>query len=373
MDQNLPGYQSVISQLVAAVVGKGAIYYVTIASTLCVLCLSANTSFIDFPRLCRLVAEDDYLPRSFTVIGRRLVFSVGILFLALASGLLLFVFEGITDRLIPLYAVGAFTAFVLSQSGMVAHWRRAALALQGSKTSDAPQASKAAEGVDPPTTRTGAHVRAAVNATGAVTTAVALGIILIAKFSEGAWITIIVIPLLITLFKGVNRHYRRLAKQVAQSGPLAFGESEPPVVVVAIRGWDKLACKSLRLAMWISSDVIALHLTNLAGDEEATDPLVTDWPRLIEKPAEKSGSPPPKLWVVDTPYRTFVEPIMDQIGKIERQFPGRQIAVMIPTLVEKHWWQRLLHSRHADRLRTALLERDDRRTLVISVPWHIHD
>ena len=124
MDQNLPGYQSVLSQLTAAVVGRGWCYYLTICSVLAVLSLSANTSFVDFPRLCRLIAQDDFLPRSFAISGRRLVYTFGVLFLTAAAGLLLVVFDGITDRLIPLYAVGAFTAFTLSQAGMVMHWRK---------------------------------------------------------------------------------------------------------------------------------------------------------------------------------------------------------------------------------------------------------
>src|SRR6202044_1960947 len=123
MDQNQSDYQSVLSQLIGAVVGPGWFYDMTIGSILAVLCLSANTSFVDFPRLCRLIAKDDFLPRAFASIGRRLVYSVGVLFLAIASGLLLAAFRGITDKLIPLYAVGAFLAFTLSQSGMVMHWR----------------------------------------------------------------------------------------------------------------------------------------------------------------------------------------------------------------------------------------------------------
>jgi amino acid transporter len=125
MGQTKPGYQSVLSQLVGAVYGRGLFYYVTIGSVLAVLCLSANTSFVDFPRLCHLVAEDGFLPRPFAIPGRRLVYSVGILFLATGAGGLLIAFGGITDRLIPLFAVGAFLSFTLSQAGMAAHWRRA--------------------------------------------------------------------------------------------------------------------------------------------------------------------------------------------------------------------------------------------------------
>lgn len=171
MDQSAPGYQSVLSQLIMAVSGRGWFYYLTIAAILAVLCLSANTSFVDFPRLCRLLARDGFLPRAFAMPGRRLVYSAGILFLAGAAALLLIVFDGITDRLIPLFAIGAFLAFTLSQAGMAVHWWRA----------------RAKEGI-------AAYLRLIINGGGAVATLVALGVILIAKFMEGAWITVAVIP-----------------------------------------------------------------------------------------------------------------------------------------------------------------------------------
>jgi amino acid transporter len=173
MDQNIAGYQSVLSQLVGAIVGRGWFYYVTIAAILAVLCLSANTSFVDFPRLCRLIAKDEFLPNYFAAIGRRLVYSTGVLCLAIAAGALLVGFKGITDDLIPLYAVGAFLAFTLSQSGMVFHWRK--------QLKDSTAAGKEKIRV---------RVRQCVNGVGAIATAAALTIILLAKFAEGAWITI---------------------------------------------------------------------------------------------------------------------------------------------------------------------------------------
>ncbi|HMB03820.1 MAG TPA: APC family permease, partial [Isosphaeraceae bacterium] len=178
MDQSRPGYQSVLSQLVAAVFGRGIFYYVSIGSLLAVLCLSANTSFVDFPRLCRLIALDGFLPRAFTTVGRRLVYSVGIAFLTVTAGLLLAVFGGITEHLIPLFAIGAFLAFTLSQAGMVMHWRKQ---LRDSK-----------EGA------THSRVKLAVNGLGAAATASALGVILVAKFRDGAWITVLALPALLT-------------------------------------------------------------------------------------------------------------------------------------------------------------------------------
>ena len=177
MDQSRPGYQSVLSQLVAAVFGRGVVYYITITNLLVILCLSANTSFVDFPRLCRLVATDRFLPLSFALYGRRLVNTVGIVFLAGAAGLLLVGFDGITEHLIPLYAVGAFLAFTLSQAGMVWHWRRQ---LKTAKHS-APHAWS----------------KLAVNGLGAAATGGALAVILAAKFREGAWVTVLAFPLIL--------------------------------------------------------------------------------------------------------------------------------------------------------------------------------
>src|SRR5205085_5115561 len=187
LDQRTPGYQSVISQLVAAVSGRGVFYYITIASVLAVLTLSANTSFAGFPRLCRLLAEDEFLPSGFANLGRRLVYSVGIVVLAILSAVLLIAFEGITDRLIPLFAVGAFGAFTLSQAGMVVHWLR--IPKKG-------------------------NVSLVINAVGAITTGIALFVIIIAKFSEGAWITILIVRALVAVFSGIHRHYTRVSRGI---------------------------------------------------------------------------------------------------------------------------------------------------------------
>ena len=179
------GYQSVLSQLVAAVAGRGIFYYVTIGSVLSVLALSANTGFADFPRLCRVIAQDGFLPRGFAHRGRRLVYSQGIMVLAGLSAGLLIGFGGITDRLIPLFAVGAFLAFTLSQAGMVEHWRRSADEHAGTSM--------------------------AINAAGAICTAVTLVVVLVSKFVEGAWVMMLLIPGLLALFYSVHRHYQTVA------------------------------------------------------------------------------------------------------------------------------------------------------------------
>jgi amino acid transporter len=189
MDQTQDNYQSVLSQLVGAVWGRDWVYFVTIGSVLAVLCLSANTSFVGFPRLCRQVASDGYLPKAFAMPGRRLVYTVGVLFLTGGAGGLLAAFGGITDRLIPLFAVGAFLSFTLSQAGMAAHWHR-----EGRRHAD--------------------RVRLWINGLGALATGVALVIILLAKFTEGAWLIIIIVPLTLALLKFTRNYYVSLDRQL---------------------------------------------------------------------------------------------------------------------------------------------------------------
>jgi hypothetical protein len=358
MPQDQPGYQSVLSQLTGAVVGRGWFYYVAVGSVLATLCLSANTSFVGFPRLSRLIAADDFLPRGFAVVGRRLVFSVGIVFLAVTSGLLLIVFGGITDRLIPLFAVGAFMAFTLSQLGMVMHWRK-----------------ELRKGGDAGGRRHRAHVRLWVNGVGAAATGVALGIILLAKFREGAWITILAIPALLTLFKLVHRHYQKLERQTVAHQPLDLGDNPQPVVLVPVKGWDRVTNKALRFAMWLSPELYAVHLSNLSGEEAAEEEhrMRDQWRDEVEAPAERAGVPCPKLKIVQSPYRSFLDPLLKQIDEFKEQFPERKIAVVVPEVVETKWWEWLLHRRKPARLRSALIKRGDKRVVVVSVPWYIED
>lgn len=349
MDQTRPGYQSVLSQLAAALVGRGAFYYVAICSLLAVLTLSANTSFVGFPRLCQLIAQDRFLPVGFAAVGRRLVFSVGILFLTTTSGLLLVVFRGITDRLIPLFAVGAFLAFTLSQAGMVMRWWRQ-------------------EGG--PARR---HLFA--NGLGAVTTAAALGVIVAAKFREGAWITLLAIPSLILLFRSVHRYYERIDRELQETRPLDLPTNEPPVVVIPTESWNKLTRKALRFGMMLSPDVVAVHLSALEGndaDAETRD-VEQRWREDVEQPARNAGLPSPRLVCLPSPYRQFLEPLLRLTVRLEREHPGRTVAVIVPELIKKHWWQYVLHNRRARRLRRALLQRGGSRTVVIGVPWHLED
>lgn len=358
MDQNDPAYQSVLSQLIGAVVGRGWFYYTTIAGILAVLCLSANTSFVDFPRLCRLIAKDDFLPNYFAAIGRRLVYSTGVLFLAVAAGLLLICFKGITDELIPLYAVGAFLAFTLSQAGMVVHWRKR---LRDPSLRE------------PNETARRILVRQWVNAVGASATCTALAIILAAKFMDGAWITVVAIPILLAIFRIVHRHYKLVEGIIACDHCLSLARNALPVVLVPVRGWTQPVHKVLRFAVHISPDVIAVHLSNLEGDDadNEAESMRQVWAQRVEMPAQAAGVPVPKLEFVQTPYREFTKPLLEQIDRIKAEHGHRLVAVIVPELVEKHWLQSLLHLHRTWWLRRALLKRGDTRVVTIDLPWFL--
>src|SRR5215472_168383 len=221
-DPGQAGYQSVLSTLVAAVAGKNVFYYVTMSSILLVLALSANTAFADFPRLCRAMAEDCYLPSGFATRGRRLVFSQGIWVLAALCAFLLILFRGVTDRLIPLYAVGAFLAFTLSQAGMVVRW----------KHTGGPRARRSM----------------LVNAVGAVTTGITVLVVAVAKFVAGAWVTVLLIPALIILMLAIRRHYDQIVAETADPAPLRLEGFRPPLVVVPLLRWSRISKKAIRFA-----------------------------------------------------------------------------------------------------------------------------
>lgn len=342
LDQRAPGYQSVISQLVAAISGRGAFYYLTIGSVLAVLTLSANTSFAGFPRLCRLLAEDEFLPSGFANLGRRLVYSVGIVVLAILSAGLLIAFEGITDRLIPLFAVGAFGAFTLSQAGMVVHWLR--IPKKG-------------------------NLSFVINAIGAMTTCVALVVIIIAKFSEGAWITILIVPALVAMFSGVHRHYQRVSHEIYPPETLQMWKVRPLRVVVPIDGWNRVSERALRFAMRISEDVTAVHVT----ENETNQALIDIFRTRVEPPAGHAGYRQPRLEVIHSPYRKLFEPLLEYIERIKKETPDTIIAVVIPELVKSRWWEYLLHNHAATALKTLLLLHGDQRVVVINTPWYLRD
>jgi amino acid transporter len=340
-DPGQPGYQSILSMLVAAVFGKGLFYYLTIASILLVLSLSANTAFADFPRLCRAIAQNNYLPHAFGYRGRRLVYTYGIVVLAILCGGLLILFGGVTDRLIPLYAVGAFLAFTLSQFGMVMHWRK----------------------------NRGPHwlKSALVNGLGALVTGITTAVVLVAKFVEGAWITLLFIPLTILLFTVVRRHYHSVRALTTCKVPVDPASlSAPPIVVVPIDRWSNISRQGIEFAARLSPEVIALHVDPTDNSEL----LQEDWERYVAQPFRAAGRKPPKLDILASPYRFVIIPVVQFVLEISKTYPARSVIVVIPELVEDRWYEYFLHNQRGRLLEWVLLARGNERIFTVSAPWY---
>ncbi len=340
-DPGIAGYQSVLSQLLAAVTGRGAFYWLSIGSILVVLSLSANTAFADFPRLARAIAQKGYLPHAFVLRGRRLVFAQGIYALALLTGLLLVIFRGITDRLIPLYAVGAFLAFTLSQAGMVMHWKRV-----GGR---------------------GAARSMFFNGLGALATGITTVVVLVAKFVDGAWITVLLIPALILMMRSVDRHYSRVGQEINISTPVHTEDLSEPIVLLPLDRWSLVAERALRYAWTLSKEIQVLHV----HFGEDTVSLCREWGNLVEKPAREASLPVPKLVVLDSPYRFIVKPIVEYAIQQQIAHPNRNITMLVPELVESHWYHYLLHNNRPEAIRALLLFNGNQRITVVSIPYHL--
>jgi amino acid transporter len=341
-DPGLPGYQSLLSMLIAAVFGKGFFYYLTIASILAILSLSANTAFADFPRLCRAIAQNNYLPHVFGYRGRRLVYTYGIVVLAVLCGGLLILFGGVTDRLIPLFAVGAFLAFTLSQAGMVMHWYR----------------------------HRGPHwlKSALVNGLGAFVTGITVIVVLVAKFAQGAWITLLFIPLTILLFTVVRRHYHSVKVLTTSKVPIDTASlSQPPIAVIPIDRWSIISRQGIEFAARLSPEVIALHV----DPTEHSELLQDDWERYVEQPFRAAGKEPPKLHFLPSPYRFVIIPIVQFVLDLSKKHPDRYIIVVIPELVEDKWYEYFFHNQRGRLLEWVLLARGNERIFTVSAPWYV--
>ncbi|MGC2137339.1 MAG: APC family permease, partial [Candidatus Sulfotelmatobacter sp.] len=341
-DPGQPGYQSVLSMLTAAVFGKGIFYYLTIGSILVVLSLSANTAFADFPRLCRAIAQNNYLPHVFGYRGRRLVYTYGIVVLALLCGGVLILFGGITDRLIPLYAVGAFMAFTLSQAGMVMHWMK---------------------------NRGAGWVKSAlVNGLGALVTGTTTAVVLVAKFAQGAWITLLFIPLTIVFFSMVRRHYHSVKMLTSCKIPVdAEGLNQHPIAVIAIDRWSNITRQGIEFAARLSPEVIALHVE----PTEHSELLQDDWEHYVDEPFRAEGKEPPQLRFLPSPYRFVIIPIVQFVLDLSKKNPDRSIVVVIPELVEDKWYEYFLHNQRGRLLEWVLLARGNERIFTVSAPWYV--
>ena len=341
MDSNDPAYQSVLSIQVAAVFGRGWFYFLTMGSVLAALSFSANTAFADFPRMARAIALKDYMTHVFLLLGRRLLFTHGIYALNGFTALLLIIFDGVTDRLIPLYAIGAFLAFTLSQAGMVRHW----IKCKDTK---------------------GRALKMFLNGLGAVATGITLVVVLVAKFTSGAWITAILVPAIIAVMYSIKWHYTRVTSETADTSPIRLDDLQQPLVVVPVARWDKISEKAVRFGMVMSREVKVVHVrSDVDGGFDEV------WERMVMQPIRDRNLPEPELVTVQSTFRTIVSPLMDYILKLEEDHPGRKVAVVLPELVVKHWWENFLHNQRIQILKLILLVKGNQRIIVVNIPWYL--
>ena len=367
--------ETVISQFARHIFtgGMGWFYFVVQASTAAILILAANTAFADFPRLSSLLARDRFLPRQFANRGDKLVFSNGIIILALFAGLLVIGFGGDTSRLIPLYAVGVFLSFTLSQAGMVRHWikvRRHEFyddSIHESQVESdkaipdvalAMEQSKAPRFVtDEVTGRQNWKKSLVINAVGAAATAIVLTVFIITKFMHGAWLVVVMIPLLVMLFMAIHRHYLAVARQLSME---ELDETLKPInhtVIVPISGIHRGVLNALQYAKSINDNVTAVYVD---FEEEATAKLKERWDRL------ELGV---KLVILPSPYRELTRPLLRYLYRIHRQHEDDVLTVVLPEFVPARWWQHLLHNQSSLLLKGRLLFKPG--IIVTNVPYHL--
>src|ERR1051325_3358131 len=330
----------------------GWFYYVVQAATAAILVLAANTAFADFPRLSSLLARDRFLPRQFANRGDRLVFSNGIVILAIFSGMLVTAFGGDTSRLIPLYAVGVFLSFTLSQSGMVVHWLRERRMLRAAKNEE-----RSYFVTDEVTSPANWKKSLTINAVGALATFIVLCVFIATKFIHGAWIVVLVIPLLVLLFRAIHRHYVMVAKQLSTEGL----EPLRPIkhtVIVPISGIHRGVVSALEYAKSIASHRVQAVYVDI--EEEATANLKDKW--------ERWGAGV-QLVVLPSPYRELTRPLLRHIHRLRREYSNDIITVVLPEFIPARWWQHALHNQSSLLLKGSLLFRKG--VIVTSVPYHL--
>ncbi len=321
------------AQVARVIFGRSPIFYYVQVSTALILILAANTSYADFPRLGSILARDRFLPHQFLFRGDRLAFSNGIIVLGATAALLLVIFDADVDRLIPLYAFGVFASFTLSQSGMVVHWLR--LREHGWKQS------------------------IVINAVGAVATFIVALIVGGTKFNEGAWISMLAMAILALIFYAIHKHYSGVSRglDVPRDVIIDTRQHHRQAVLVPVDEINRATLRTLDYARSVSPNVTALHITD---DLEAGHRLRVDWEsRVLDVP----------LVIIDSPYRSFVAPVLSYVDALDKADPGQYVSVVLPEFVTAWPWQRVLHNQSARRLKAALRERPD--TVIIEVPYHL--
>lgn len=331
LPQDESGYETVVSQIARGVFGGANIaYYAIQLATMAILVLAANTAYSDFPRLAWFMARDKYMPSLFTFRGDRLAFTTGIVTLGILSSFVLFMFGGETERLIPLYALGVFTSFTLSQLGMVVRWQRLR--------------------------EPGWEYGRVINAVGASATAIVAVVVGITKFTHGAWIVALLIPILVLLFRAIHTHYTEASQELESNIP-PRSEDIVNVVVVPVSSLNAVTRRTLAYARSISDSVSAIHISD---DEAEIQAMREGWAEL--------GTDVP-LVIIESPYRSLVGPLLAYLDELQKQVPRATLTVILPEFVPRHWWEQILHNQTALRIKAALLFRPG--TVVISVPYHL--
>jgi amino acid transporter len=342
--------ETVISQLARTVYGgRGLIYLMMISATTVILVMAANTAFADFPRLGALHAGDGFLPRQLTFRGSRLVYSSGIVVLSVIASLLVIGFQASVTKLIPLYAIGVFLSFTLSQTGMARRWWKSGHLKAGEEI------------VEPGSTvrfDSGWVHKMIINGLGAFSTAVVMIIFAATKFRDGAWVVIILTPVLVAIFFSIHHHYKNLARQLSLENHLGHGFIKRNRVIMPISGVHSGTLVALRYASTLSDDITAVHISI---DPKETAKVKAKW---------ENWGDGFRLVVLDSPYRLFLEPLLDYIDKISAlQLPNEIITIIVPQFIPKHWWVNILHTRTAESLRKALLHREN--IVITEIPFQV--
>lgn len=331
-----PELGTVVSQVTEAIVGRSFFYYWIQIVTCLILVLAANTAYADFPRLASILAQDRFFPRQLAAIGDRLVFSNGIVFLGVVSALLIWLFDANTHALIPLYSVGVFLSFTLSQTGMsLHHWRHREPKWKQSL---------------------------ALNAFGATATGVVAAIVAITKFTEGAWLVIIILPIMVLVFKTIRKHYESMGRELAIQPQWTLPQIEESLVIIPISGFHQGALQAIQYAKEISDDV-RVCIVNI--NEAATQRVKESW----EKNMNPNDPDQPQLIILESPYRSVIYPLLDYMNELEKIYPNRTITVIIPEFITKKFWHNLLHNQTALVLKARL--RFVEKRVVISIGYHL--
>lgn len=341
-------YETVISQLARTIYGgRGVLYLMTISATMVILIMAANTAFADFPRLGALIAHDGFLPRQLSLKGDRLVFSRGIVTLALIASLLIILFKASVTNLIPLYAIGVFLSFTLSQSGMARRWWKCGHLKPGEEV----QGQRSTLKYDKRWI-----FKMVVNGAGAFCTFIVMIVFAVTKFKDGAWVIIVITPLLVSIFYFIHRHYKNLANQLSLDTLPKEKRIKRNRVIIPIDSVHQGTLKALRFARSLSDDVTAVHVST---EPENVDKLQKKW--------EKWGEGY-RLVILDSPYRLFIEPLIEYLSKIEETMhQSDMITIVIPQFVAKSQWTNMLHARTSEILRKALLSREE--IVIVEVPY----